>query len=205
MYVNLSNYAEFTIHNFGAFISSVKPDDGVWCDTFSTYHPQLIVAYLTDTLNWVKQEVEFIAQGGEKWLTIGRFDFDGPSQLLAVTPDTTPFSPIRYAYYMVDSVSLIDITDPENLPNIQNVISPNHDGINDVFALPEYDFLFGEKVTIYSRWGNEVAILDSSNTYWNGLDQSGQNVSEGSYFFIFSATTKEGKTIYKKGTLSVFR
>lgn len=204
LFVSLCNSSEFTIDNFGVLVSETRPNKPFECDTFSAYHPQLVVSYLTDTMNWVKQEAEFVAQGGEKWLTISRFDFNGPSQLAAVSTNTpVPF--LNYAYYLVDSVTLIDITDLENLPDFQNVISPNNDGINDVFILPEYEFLFQENVVIYSRWGNEVAVLNSNNPFWPENTFTDQNVHSGTYFYVFSASTKEGKIIYKKGTLSVFR
>lgn len=204
MYVSLANHSDFTINNFGAYISVERPFDMTTYGIFN-FTPQVVVSYLADTLNWVKITQTFVALGGEKWLTIGRFDFNGLSQLIAVTPDTTPFAPIRHAYYLVDSVSLIDITNPENLPDMQNVVSPNNDGANDFLILPDYDFLFDEELKIYSRWGNLITVLNSANTQWHGHHQNGNEVPEGVYYYIFTAKTEEGKIISKKGFLQLFR
>jgi hypothetical protein len=107
MWCSLADNSDYTIDNFGAHVSSlplVIPDD--YCQPFIET-PQLSVSFLTDTMNWVYYETEFIAAGGEVWLTIGRFDYKGLPILQAVVPDTNPFYPQLYAYYLVDNVSLV--------------------------------------------------------------------------------------------------
>lgn len=162
-------------------------------------------SFISDSLNWVKLEFEYIATGNEKFMTIGYFNSNLNNDTMTIQEHVSSW-PLAYGAYYLDSVSLTALDIVENCEFIiPNVISPNNDGINDVFILPEYEFLFQEKVVIYSRWGNEVAVLNSTNPFWTGNTISDQNVHSGTYFYIFSATTEEGKIIYKKGTLSVFR
>lgn len=73
----------------------------------STYYkPQVVNPYprtLTDTLGWTKIEGEFVAQGGEKFLTIGNFypaeqsNIVYPQGLAGILPG---------AYYYIDDVEL---------------------------------------------------------------------------------------------------
>lgn len=203
-YISLANHSDFSIDNFGAFVSVGRPDQSPGCGIFDST-PQLKVTYLTDTSNWVKVEQTFLAHGGEKWLTIGRFDFIGLSQLLAVNPDTTPFTPVRHSYYLVDSVSLIQMTSLENLPDFPNVFSPNADGMNDSYLLPDFYFLAESEMEIFNRWGEKVFELNRQNTIWSGQDFNGNQLSEGVYFYIFSGLSPDGKSTSKKGKITLFR
>jgi gliding motility-associated-like protein len=203
-YISLANHSDSSIDNFGAFVSAVRPDQNPGCWIFAST-PQLTVTYLTDTSNWVKVEQTFLAQGGEKWLTIGRFDFDGLSQLLAVIPDTTPYAPVRHSYYVLDSVSLIQITSLENLPDFQNVFSPNEDGFNDFYSFPDFYFFTETQMEIFNRWGEKVFELNRQNSIWTGQDFKGNKLSEGVYYYIFSGVSSDGNSTSKKGMITLFR
>ena len=60
---------------------------------------------ITDTLNWIKVSGIYIAQGGEKYITIGNF-FDN-----AHTYEDTLNAQSQYieAYYYIDDVSVLEI------------------------------------------------------------------------------------------------
>ncbi|WP_201982256.1 gliding motility-associated C-terminal domain-containing protein [Hymenobacter rubidus] len=55
---------------------------------------------------------------------------------------------------------------------LYNIITPNHDGINDEFQLPELPLDFCDErfagVKIFSRWGQEVYSSDDRNFHWPG-------------------------------------
>lgn len=64
-----------------------------------------------------------------------------------------------------------------------NVITPNGDGVNDLFTI---DFEF-DQLLIFNRWG-EVVFESSSNTIsWDGNDTNGNPVAEGVYFYVIEA------------------
>jgi len=76
----------------------------------SFYKPQVVnpfVRVLSDTINWMKIEGDFIAEGGEKFLTIGNFypaeqsNVNYPQGLRKILPG---------AYYYVDDVELYCLT-----------------------------------------------------------------------------------------------
>lgn len=72
---------------------------------------------------------------------------------------------------------------------IYNALSPNGDGLNDVFviqyinSIPETAM---NKVTIYNRWGDEVfsiAEYDNDQRVFRGLSNSGKELPTGTYFY----------------------
>jgi flagellar hook assembly protein FlgD len=44
-----------------------------------------------------------------------------------------------------------------------------------------------------------------SNIAWDGKNQQGVEVSEGTYYYIIKARGKDGKDYEEKGTISLFR
>ncbi|MDD2964825.1 MAG: gliding motility-associated C-terminal domain-containing protein [Bacteroidales bacterium] len=67
---------------------------------------------------------------------------------------------------------------------IPNVITPNGDGFNDYFTIPNIHYYPDNELFIYSRWGNEVRHYNSYKGEWDGRDQGGNPVSEGTYYYI---------------------
>ncbi len=93
---------------------------------------------------------------------------------------------------VTQTITLVDCSDTlsPNLPfEFPNVITPNGDGINDIFEienLPE-----NTEVIILNRWGNIVFSATNYQNNWDGKDTSGKNLVEGIYTYKFN--TKEGK------------
>ncbi|WP_306639496.1 gliding motility-associated C-terminal domain-containing protein [Sanyastnella coralliicola] len=67
-----------------------------------------------------------------------------------------------------------------------NIITPNADGTNDYidFGLHPLDF---HTIKIYNRWGHVVRHLTGNNLRWDGRDDDGDFVSEGTYYWIGQA------------------
>lgn len=81
-----------------------------------TYNPQIkntAANFITDTLNWSSVYGEYIAQGGEKFLTIGNFYDDNNTSFIIVNNSSS----YSTAYYFIDdvSVTLCDTTAVEEL------------------------------------------------------------------------------------------
>ncbi|HRP61224.1 MAG TPA: gliding motility-associated C-terminal domain-containing protein [Vicingus sp.] len=146
--------------------------------------PQVVnqTGFLTDSIGWTKIEGDFIANGGEEFLTIGYFE-DSIGVIDTINPYTIPFFIAKSSYYYIDGVELIDITDEDSLNNdsivIPNVITPNGDGINDIFRL-NFPIL---KTEIYNRWGQQV-FFSENDAFWDGRTTSGNEVPEGTYYYI---------------------
>gem|GEM_PF-6269283 len=69
---------------------------------------------------------------------------------------------------------------------IQNVFSPNGDGINDGFLLP-YQGHQATLMQIFDRWGNLVFESRDKNEAWMGNTPNGKPAPTGSYTVLFTA------------------
>ncbi|MCC6371277.1 MAG: gliding motility-associated C-terminal domain-containing protein [Bacteroidia bacterium] len=89
---------------------------------------------------------------------------------------------------------------------IPNVFTPNGDNVNDVFFLHANN-LDQINMLIYDRWGHKIYELESNtgNILWDGKNQYGKEVPEGTYFYILKATGKDGNAFNTKGNISLFR
>jgi gliding motility-associated-like protein len=184
-YVSFSgdNYA---VEKIGVLFSSNNFNANTYSPIVAT--PQIINTngIITDSLGWTKIEGEFIANGNEQFLTIGYFE-----DSLAVY-DTLNIDPIWMSpesYYYVDGIELIDVTDKKPLDSdfilIPNIITPNRDGLNDLFQL-NFPVI---KTEIYNRWGQK--LFESKNdAFWDGRTTTGTEVPAGTYYYIIT-TEKE--------------
>ena len=103
-----------------------------------------------------------------------------------------------------DSVLVFNITaNCEQTIFIPNVFSPNGDNQNDLFMIQLIGLEF-ENLKIYNRWGILLFETNNINEGWDGTTTSGEDVSEGSYFFILSYKNNNEKQI-KKGTLTLLK
>lgn len=103
-------------------------------------------------------------------------------------------SDTAYGVITVDATSMI---------SIPNVFTPNGDNVNDLFMITTQGIKDLE-LNIFNRWGEKLYSASGVNAAWNGT-QSGKAVSEGTYFYIVTATGNDGKTYEKQGYLSLFR
>ncbi|CAN5482845.1 hypothetical protein BH11BAC2_BH11BAC2_13090 [soil metagenome] len=111
-YISHANFSDRSTDNISAYISNAA--------VFGTdylrlnYVPQInspVGVVIDDTLNWVQVYGEYIATGGERFMTIGNFSTDSNTTLVFNNYGTHP-----YAYYYIDDVSVIDCTNT-GLPN----------------------------------------------------------------------------------------
>ena len=85
--------------------------------------------------------------------------------------------------------------------------SPNNDGIDDTWKIQRP---FGTKISVqvFNRWGNEVYSNSDYKNDWRGIGVSnfmGENVVEGTYFYIVLATDMDGAIKKFAGSLTIVR
>lgn len=195
-YVSNDGY-NYSVEKIGALFSASDFNGNNFIPIIST--PQVINlnGIITDSLGWTKIEGEFIAIGDEQFLTIGYFE---DSLTVADTLNTyNEIFVVPESYYFVDGVELVDITDDDPLDNdsiiIPNIITPNRDGVNDIFQL-NFPVVSTE---IYNRWGQQI-FISKNDAFWDGRTTSGNEVPEGTYYYII---TTEEETY--KGYLQLLR
>lgn len=104
---------------------------------------------------------------------------------------------------IISKIITVDIPSKIEIPN---VFTPNGDGSNDLFFVQAAN-LTTITALIFDRWGNKVyeLISNTGNIAWDGKNQSGSEVAEGTYFYIIKATGKDGVAYDTKGNVSLYR
>ena len=126
-YVSLADSSKEAISNFGAYFSvdSLLYNSVLQYPTINYVTPQFenpVTNMLNDKTNWVLVSGNFIASGGEKFMTLGNFHLPANTNSQNVSGGT-----ITMAYYYIDDVSVtqcnVGVEELTNSPEI--TISPN--------------------------------------------------------------------------------
>ena len=81
-----------------------------------------------------------------------------------------------------------------------NIITPNGDDMNDLLIFENLDpTLFPNHISVHNRWGKKVYDQDNYNNDWDG-----DNLTEGTYFYVITIIYKSGEQTYK-GALTILR
>lgn len=180
MFVNLGNNATYVCDHLG-MACTVDSFPMLLDGTIAMPLPQVFTDQLiSDTLNWTVIEGDFVASGGEKWLTIGWF-FPTNTITYNLIGDTTALGIVTSAYYLIDAVQLYPCTDEEEAVILPNFITPNGDGKNDFYVIDSLPPM--TKVSFFNRWGNEVYCSDNYQNNWDG-SYLGNPLPTGTYYVI---------------------
>jgi len=87
------------------------------------------------------------------------------------------------------TVTDIEVSNPLKL---NNVFSPNGDGINDVWVINNIEFYPDNELVVINRWGNEIFSVNGYNNDWDG-----SGLTEGTYLYILKVNKCGGEKIYK--------
>ena len=85
-------------------------------------------------------------------------------------------------------------------PNI--IVLSSNSGNNKFFL--SYDGVEEFHISIVNRWGNLITEYDDPNAAWDGRNLNGEVVSEGTYFYNFTAKLQTGEEIKQQGFVQVF-
>ncbi len=101
------------------------------------------------------------------------------------------------------AVIFVDIPSKLEVPN---VFTPNGDNSNDLFFVKTAN-LTEITAQIFDRWGNKIYELTSNtgNIAWDGKNQGGKEVPDGTYFYTIKAKGLDGQSYDTKGTVSLYR
>ncbi len=91
---------------------------------------------------------------------------------------------------------------------VPNAITPNEDGVNDrfVFDILEVnppDRFPDNELIVFNRWGDLVFQQKNYDNSWNGVNQRGEPLPTGTYYFILRLDLEDGYII--RGDISVIR
>lgn len=195
-YLNLADFYAVSVWNIGMYLSNTAVSSPLINIYVLNVTPQILNEegnYL-NWEEWTEVKGEYIAQGGEKFITIGNFYTEANTDTMLITGGQ--YSPSTYIF--IDDVSITEILCEPVFPN---VFTPNNDGMNENWQ-PKLCLDDNEQVNIivYNRWGQKVYEAVNKAAFWDGKTTSGTDVSEGTYYYII--TTK--KETYK-GTIQLLR
>lgn len=126
-FLSLSDFHRYASKNVGAHISTGQPPNNT--SLLLSLIPQVRYNgnFLTDKIGWMKIEGEFIADGGENFLTIGNFDGYTNSDTLNLHEGGTVPS-VGYwegAQYYIDDVSVTEVDTTIDHEEAEEVREPN--------------------------------------------------------------------------------
>lgn len=117
------------------------------------------------------------------WTPAGSLATPNALQTTAIpTSTTTYFLTASSASCTISDDVTITVTDHFVIPGS---FSPNGDGTNDTWIIKGIEFFPNAQVTIYDRWGQEVADIVgySPQKAWDGTHK-GKPVTDGVYFYV---------------------
>ncbi|REK35870.1 MAG: PKD domain-containing protein [Bacteroidetes bacterium] len=120
-----------------------------------------------------------------------------PGTFLASSSDPSAYYYVDVAYGAsgcsgIDSVFVVFIP-CETLELIPNVFTPNGDNKNDFYEFDELCNFEDFRIIIYNRWGKIMFESTDPKFKWDGKDKNGNLASEGVYYYVMHAKTKDVK------------
>ena len=87
---------------------------------------------------------------------------------------------------------------------VPNIFTPNGDGTNDLFIMTATGIKTFNAV-IYNRWGIKIVEWNSILSGWDGRFITGNEASEGTYFYMIKASAFDGKEYNLRGTFHLVK
>ena len=147
--------------------------------------------------------------------TVGEVvSFDDGTLTFAVPRGTTESTTLSYE---ICSATCPDVCATANIlitasadgtdPDVYNAITPNGDGRNDVFVFEliarDPAAFPNRELVVFNRWGDVVFEQEGYNNDWGGTDNSGNELPEGTYYYVLRLDIGEGDII--RGDVTVLR
>ncbi len=182
-YVVNMRRSEYAINHIGSYLDDGTIDTTTHCNYYQTeYSPQIVeTPVISDTINWTKIQGSFIANGTEKFITIGNF-FD-TSGTTHVQVNYTPHSQV--GEYLIDDVSVIALDDTANA-GPDRMTSPTGDSVwvgDSTGYLPCYWYANG--VLIDSNTAGLKVHPDTTTAYIMVLDVCGHITSDTAVVWVY--------------------
>jgi gliding motility-associated-like protein len=91
---------------------------------------------------------------------------------------------------------------PELYP--YNIITPNGDGLNDVFIIENIEHYPDSRLTIFNRWGKKIYETTGYLNNWGGL-VNGEILLNSTYFYTLELNESRAAKPFINGVISVLR
>lgn len=156
-YTVLSDNSQFAIDGIGAYLSENKIDSTEFNANFN-FPPQIqnITNKFIYNTNWKQICGVFTAEGNEKYITIGNFKSDPETRWTKRTRELS----IKYAYFYIDNVSVMEIKDVDDCNCPKEMLDFNSKVQNNEISANEVEKFTTEKLNIgQSLYLNSVQFV----------------------------------------------
>jgi len=99
------------------------------------------------------------------------------------------------------SDSTVVLTSTLTMPN---AFSPNHDDINDIYKVKQYQNIVEFRATIFNRWGQKLYEWTKIDEGWDGTYR-GKDVKQGIYFVLVKARGADGQVYNIRKDVNLLR
>jgi gliding motility-associated-like protein len=132
------------------------------------------------------------------------YAWEGPalSCTNCVEPSVSPIFLSRYTLTVTDAqgctasaFAIVDVNSDKG----QDIITPDDDGINDGLEFEELNTEPAKSmndIIIFNRWGQPVYTAKPYANEWTGKDKSGNNLPEGTYYYVLNLRDGQKEVIY---------
>jgi len=170
-------------------------------DTLDVYNfPLAAAAIASPTVISPGESTLLSASGGSMyyWFASSPSTFSnqhGANTFAIPTADTTTYYvQVQNMNGCTDTATVVVIVDEQDSAviyagtygNIQNVITPNGDGRNDVLDLSGITAGDDCEFTVFTRWGTPVYNQEVYNNAWGGTTDGGSALEDGTYYFVLT-------------------
>ncbi|MBK7409177.1 MAG: gliding motility-associated C-terminal domain-containing protein [Saprospirales bacterium] len=89
----------------------------------------------------------------------------------------------RDTFFNESAFSNIVCVDNCPIYELPNAFTPNGDGQNDLYTPYPYCFIDRIDLKIFNRWGDLIFETQNADINWNGTDQNGKKLPDGTYYY----------------------
>jgi gliding motility-associated-like protein len=191
-----------TYTSTGTYVYRDVESDCEQVDTLHLFFVDTTTTIISHTYNFCKEEQAIL----EVSSTLPHIEWSTGDTL----PIITVFEPGTYTVTASQGQCSISrqytIQPCEHKILLPNAFTPNGDGLNDVFCIPEgyLDQLddYGFEVFIYDRWGELVFMSNNKEFHWDGTVK-GRLLHNNTYIYLIKYVNKSGAEGLIKGSVIV--
>jgi len=86
---------------------------------------------------------------------------------------------------------------------VPNAFSPNNDGKNDTWIIPEISTFENNRLMVINRWGSVVFEVENYGNDWQGTNAAGKPLPDGVYYYLIYLDLAEEDVL--KGSVTIIR
>jgi len=138
------------------------------------------------------------------WTPASSLNVHSSTEVIAKPEERTKYTVVGRNEYGCQDTAFVDVqVDYNNHIVLPNAFTPNSDGKNDVFSIPQGNWKI-LKFDIYNRYGQAVYLYKENNNGWDG-NFNGVACDAGVYYYTILLSMPDRTQTNLKGELHLLR